>query len=233
VGWASPILSHYAIGTLNPGPVISNVLPLTPLPRKQAHYFELPKQFPRIYAMTQLHKIVLVAALLAVVSVSVLVVRNREREYTHKMSAWNPTTYVPNVIPLRERRTQELFQQYFDTSTEEPIRNEVVFLACGHRQGWIAPPSTLVQQYAELKNVTVRSVSNAMFTNKFRVVSRTDGRAGHVRYIEVTEWLSDDCIRVDTGIYGGPLYGGSEEGAIYRYTESGWEHETSGRKTIS
>ncbi|MCA9175138.1 MAG: hypothetical protein KDB14_11700 [Planctomycetales bacterium] len=146
---------------------------------------------------------------------------------------WCVVPYKALEDPLREKKELDLREYIFRQEIAKPIRDEVVFLSFGHGVdgNWIGLPDGYADRFADLP-VSVRPASDVKLLIG-GLKSKTDGRIGHIYYVEILEWLDDNTVKVNHGLYGGPLYGGGVEGAVYHFRNGMWSLKTSGQHHIS
>lgn len=146
---------------------------------------------------------------------------------------WKSVPYIPSPNADQERRELDLREFIFRQEIANPIRDEIVYLSFGYdsNQDWIEPPQGFIERLADIP-VIVRSVADA---NLFigGMTSKTDNRVGHIYYVQILEWQSENSVKVNHALYGGPLYSGGVDGAIYEYIDGQWRIKTNGKYHIS
>lgn len=146
-------------------------------------------------------------------------------------------TSVPYAIPTdtaREKRELELRELIFRREIAEPIRDEIVFISFGyaHDENWIEPSDGFIDRLNDITAVTIRSVADANLVYG-GFTSKTDGRIGHIYYVQIVEWIDDNTVKLIHALYGGPLYGGGTDGDIYEYVDGEWHLKQEGQRYIS
>ena len=145
---------------------------------------------------------------------------------------WKSVPHVANTDPDREQLELELREFIFRREIASPIRNEIVFLSFGYADdgNWIEPPYEYIDRFSDLP-VMVGSVSDAnLFSGG--LTSKAFGRAGHIYYVQIVEWLDDSTVKVNHSLYGGPLYGGGATGEVYDIQQGKWRLKVRGQHYI-
>ena len=154
-------------------------------------------------------------------------------------AGWKTVSYSPPADEERGRRELQLFEQILRERDYPPPRGEVIFVAFGSQgEANVDPPSNFLARLTDL-DADFRPVSDAEYYESRRsnrtggVWSKSDGRKGHVYYVQIIEWQADDRVRVDHGLYGGPLYGGGVRNVTYEYVDGRWTVAADGQHFIS
>ena len=150
------------------------------------------------------------------------------------IEGWTSVPYPAATDLEREKCEFELREMIFRHEIEKPIRNEIVFISFGYAddENWIEPAGGFLEQLDDLKDVTIRSVADAnLVFGGF--TSKSDGRIGHIYYVQIVEWIDDNTVKLNHALYGGPLYGGGTRGAIYEYADGKWRLKHEGQHHIS
>lgn len=149
------------------------------------------------------------------------------------INGWKSIPYIANADVDEEKRELELREIIFRNEIASPVRDEIVYISFGYGddENWIEPPDGFIDSFTDLP-VIVRSVSDA---NLFigGLTSKTDGRVGHIYYVQIVEWLDENTVKLNHALYGGPLYGGGVRGAVYEYNGGQWKLKTDGQHHIS
>ncbi|MCA9031732.1 MAG: hypothetical protein KDA69_00990 [Planctomycetaceae bacterium] len=70
--------------------------------------------------------------------------------------------------------------------------------------------------------------------NRLRgVEDRKTGQHGYLFYVRIIEWMDDKTVRINFGMYGGPLAGGGSSGVVYHFNGSTWVELDEGQGWIS
>ena len=147
-------------------------------------------------------------------------------------AGWKSVPHVVNADPEREDRELELREFIFRREIAQPIRDEIVFISFGYADdgNWIEPPYDYCDRFSDLR-VQILPVSDAKLLER-GLTSKTLGRVGHIYYVQILQWLDDHTVQVNHALYGGPLYGGGVEGAIYEFQGEMWRLKSGGQHHI-
>jgi hypothetical protein len=140
--------------------------------------------------------------------------------------------YVPPADPERAKLELELLEVVTrELLMDSRNSQETCFVAFGQASGgkWINPPDGFVERLSDLKR-DIRPVLQARlpregeikFGRHRGVETMNSGQPASIYYVEIRKWIDEVAVEVDTGRYGGPLSGGSIEGAVYRRQGGNW-----------
>jgi hypothetical protein len=145
---------------------------------------------------------------------------------------WKSVPHVVNSDAEREDRELELREFIFRREIAKPVRDEIVFLSFGYAgdRNWIEPPHGYCDRFSDLR-VQVMPVSDAKLLER-GLTSKTLGRVGHIYYMQIVQWLDEHTVQVNHALYGGPLYGGGTDGAVYEFQGGTWRLKSGGQHHI-
>jgi hypothetical protein len=113
--------------------------------------------------------------------------------------------------------------------------DDVTFISLGSRKSrWNDPPPDFLKRFDDLE-LQLRPVSAARHPqrgerespDRYRGVEDPDtGRRSWVHWAEVKEWVNDTTVRVDVGVWSGPLGGGGSTD-VYELRDGTWQRTTS------
>lgn len=128
----------------------------------------------------------------------------------------SPTSSSPAGKPVSTRDI-ELLEAVFRNRLKDADFDGTIFLSSGPVDGkWKDPANGLIQRLGDLK-VRLKPVSQARMPkpgemespDRFRgVEDPSTGKRSPVYWVKVNEWLSPTIVRVDFGMWEGPLSGG-------------------------
>ena len=139
------------------------------------------------------------------------------------IDGWTSVPYVASSGIDREKLELELREMIFRREVAKPIRDEIVYISFGYAddENWIEPSDGFIDRLNDLTAVKIRSVSDANLVYG-GFTSKSDGRIGHIYYVQIIEWIDDNTVKLNHALYGGPLYGGGTRGAVYEYADGEW-----------
>ena len=138
-----------------------------------------------------------------------------------------PAIVVANLSP----KDAPIVEAAIRKSLSGVAADETAFVSLGVLGHWEDPSPEFLQRLDDLK-LKLRPVSAARHpqrgeresTNRYRGIEDPDtGKRSYVHWAQVKEWLSDTKVRVDVGVWSGPLGGGGSTD-IYELQGGKWQH---------
>ena len=150
--------------------------------------------------------------------------------------------YVPPEDPERARLELDLLEVVMrEVLLESRKSTKSCFIAFGRASSgdWITPPERFVKRLSDLER-DIRPVERARFPRdgeqkhgRYRGVETMDtAQPASIFYVQVCRWIDEATVELDSGRYGGPLDGGSSDGAIYRLEQGTWKRIKDGQQSI-
>lgn len=120
---------------------------------------------------------------------------------------------APTTLPTRDAAVLEAA---FRDQLRHAERNATVFISLGPPENWQDPPPQFLERLNDLHH-RLKPVSKARFPeraemetpDRFRgVEDPATGKRSWIYWAEISNWVSETEVRVDVGVFAGPLAGG-------------------------